>query len=275
MVWRSRLLMALALIVAACSPRGSRHAQALTIPHPDDSRKRVEYFLERPAGNGPWPAVVFVHGHQEWPRSGGQDFVKWGVLNRVAKRGYLAVAVSQPGYGESTGSPDFCGPFTQHAISGVIRKLRQEGDATPNKIVIEGISRGAIVASLVAAHDVSIAGIVLISGLYDLTTFIANPKSAEAKLIARSMVDETGGGSDALRARSALNFAGDIKASVLIMNGAQDNRTDPAQARRLADEITSHGGKARAIIYPGYGHQIPVNVRDKEIDPFIDTTLGK
>ena len=35
------------------------------------------------------------------------------------------------------------------------------------------------------------------------------------------------------------------------------------------------GGKARAIIYPDYGHQIPIEIRDKEIDPFIDGLLGK
>lgn len=46
-----------------------------------------------------------------------------------------------------------------------------------NRVVIEGISRGAIVASLVAAHDPSIAGIVLIAGLYDLHEFVNNAKS--------------------------------------------------------------------------------------------------
>lgn len=32
---------------------------------------------------------------------------------------------------------------------------------------------------------------------------------------------------------------------------------------------------ARAIIYPSFGHCIPVEVRDKVIDPFIDEVLQK
>ena len=271
----SRLFLALVLGAIACSPNRKARAEAVTIPHPDDSSKKVEYFLQKPSGTAPWPTIVFVHGHQEWSRPGGKDFVNWGVLDRFAKRGYLAVAVSQPGYGGSAGPADYCGTFTQDAVSGVIQKLRRDGSAIPNKIVIEGISRGAVVASLVAAHDASIAGIVLISGLYDLNSFAAARKSGEARLIVRSMIEETGGGKDALWARSALNFARDIKASALIINGAQDLRTDPTHARRLAEEITAGGGKARAIIYPAYGHQIPVAVRDKEIDPFVDSVLSQ
>lgn len=79
----------------------------------------------------------------------------------------------------------------------------------------------------------------------------------------------------ALQARSALNFARNIKASSLILNGARDDRTDATQAQRLAAEISAYGGKARAIIYPAYGHHIPVGVPDKEIDPFIDNVLRK
>jgi dipeptidyl aminopeptidase/acylaminoacyl peptidase len=111
--------------------------------------------------------VIFLHGHQEGARPGGEVFVRWGVLDRFAGRGDLAVAVS----------------------------------------------------------------------------------------------------------RSVLNYASDIKASTLILNGEKDERTDAGQARHLAEEITLHGGNARAVIYPDKGHQIPIEVRDKDIDSFIDRVL--
>jgi dipeptidyl aminopeptidase/acylaminoacyl peptidase len=219
--------------------------------------------------------VVLLHGHQEGAKPGGKDFVDWGVLKQLAGRGYLAVAISQPGYGKSAGPADFCGVFTQHAVASVIAKLRAEGLASPRKLLIEGISRGALTAGLVAAQDPSVSGLVLISGVYDLPAYINDSNaSAVKKAIVASMIAETGGTSDALMARSVLHRAGDIKATSLILNGAMDDRTDPNQARTLADQITRGGGKARAIIYSDFGHKIPVDVRSKDIDPFIDEVLG-
>ena len=263
----------IALTLAGCSTVEA-NANRLLIPHPDDLSKKVEYYLERPEGNGPWPAVIFLHGHQDYPRPGGKDFATWGVLDRFAKRGYLAVAVSQPGYGGSTGPADFCGLYTQHAVSAVTKTLREDGFADLNRIVIEGISRGALVAGLIAGYDPTLKGIVLISGVYDLPQFLANAKSNQARLIAKSIVEETGGGMEMLRARSVLPFAQNIKAAALVMNGAKDDRTDLEQARRLAAEINSRGGKARVIIFPEYGHNIPVGVRDSVIDSFIDGLLA-
>jgi dipeptidyl aminopeptidase/acylaminoacyl peptidase len=196
------------------------------------------------------------------------------VLDQFAELGYLAVSISQPGYGESAGPADFCGPFTQHAVAAVIAKLQSEGYVKNNQIVIEGISRGALVAGMVAAHDPSIRGIVLISGLYDLQEYARHAKSPIAISIVDSMKKETDGSDNALRSRSLLNYAQDIKASALILNGAKDDRTDPDQAQRLANAINAHSGHARAIIYPEFGHQIPIEVRAKDVDPFIGQVLG-
>ncbi|MGC2694383.1 MAG: alpha/beta fold hydrolase [Candidatus Angelobacter sp.] len=270
-----RLILLTLAGLMACSGHKIARAQTLSIPHPDDAGKKVEYFLEKPKGNGPWPTVVFLHGHQELPRAGGKDFVKWGVLDQFADRGYLAVAVSQPGYGNSTGPADFCGPFTQHAVDAVISKLQAEGYVKNNRILVEGVSRGALVAGMVAAHNPKIRGVVLISGLYDLQEYASHAKSAMAISIVESLKEETGGSDDALRERSLLNYAQDIKATVLILNGAEDDRTDPDQARRLAQAINAHGGHARAIVYPEYGHQIPVEVRNKDVDPFIEQLLNR
>jgi dipeptidyl aminopeptidase/acylaminoacyl peptidase len=270
-----RLILLVLVGLLACSGHKIARAQTLSIPHPDDPSKQVEYFIEKPKGNGPWPTILLLHGHQNPPRVGGKDFVQWGVLDQLAARGYLAVAVSQPGYGNSSGQADFCGPFTQHAVAAVISKLRAEGYVKDNRILIEGISRGALAAGMVAAHDPKIRGIILISGAYDLQEYVRRAKSEMAISVVDSINQETGGSADALRARSLLNYAQDVKASALILNGAKDDRTDPDQARRLAETINAHGGHARAIIYPEYGHQIPVDVRSKDVDPFIEQVLRR
>ena len=123
MIPRPTALLAALLLSSGCQ---ESTATGLTIPHPDDASKQVEYVVRAHQGIGPWPTVVFLHGHQDGDRPGGEVFVHWGVLDAFAERGYLAVAVSQPGYGCSDGPADFSGPFTQHAVSGVIVKLRAE-----------------------------------------------------------------------------------------------------------------------------------------------------
>ncbi len=46
---------------------------------------------------------------------------------------------------------------------------------------------------------------------------------------------------------------------------------------RLSSGRGNHWGRwpGRAVIYPDYGHQIPVEVRNRDIDPFIEGVLGK
>ena len=36
----------------------------------------------------------------------------------------------------------------------------------------------------------------------------------------------------------------------------------------------ANGGFARVIVYPQYGHNTPVNVRSKDVEPFIQRVLS-
>jgi hypothetical protein len=96
------------------------------LPHSQDHSKAIELFWTKPEGKGPFPAVLLIHGHQETERNGGAAYVLTGRLGIMARRGYVAAAVSQPGYGNSAGPPDYCGPYTQQAALVAIDFLRRQ-----------------------------------------------------------------------------------------------------------------------------------------------------
>ena len=138
------------------------------IPHPTDSAKRVEFLCAKPNGTGPWPMLVFVHGHQVGSRVGGSVYVTQGTLQRIAERGIVAVAVSQPGYGQSDGPPDYAGPTTQAAIAAVIERMRQESYVMRDRVGLFGYSRGAIAAAMVATRITDLKIVILGAGIHDL-----------------------------------------------------------------------------------------------------------
>lgn len=268
------LSLALAVALVGCGNAGSIKAEV--VAHPDKRGAVVEYFMKRPGGDGPWPTIVFLHGHQPpLSRRGGAAFVKWGVLDRFAKKGYLAISVSLPGYGGSSGPEDFAGPFTQHAVEAVIAEVEANHLAKHGKIVIQGVSLGAVTSALIMAHNPDIAGQVLISGLYDFPAFFSQPKSPGAADVKASMVAQIGESDAALQSRSALRYASKIKTATLVLNGAKDDRTDPVQAQRFAAAIKANGVNARVHIFPEFGHEIPVSARDAEIGSFIDSILRR
>ena len=68
----------------------------------------------------------------------------------------------------------------------------------------------------------------MISGAYDLPTTCVTPESPMQKSVVEAIKSETGGSHKALRSRSLIYFADHFKTPALILNGAKDDRTDPA-----------------------------------------------
>lgn len=284
---RARSALALICLATIMAPVRSGYGQSAlhalhheTIAAEPDRSKKIEYYWMAPQGKGPWPAIVFIHGYQAGSETpGGKAFVDYGVLDSVTARGYVGISISQPGYGHSDGPPDFMGPRTVTAAEAVIGHFRAEPFVRPDRIGLEGVSRGAVVASLVAAQDTTIRAMVLISGAYDFVTPLDSSTAAGRLNIARrdivrsDIATETDGTAGALRARSALSLVGHIRTPALILNGEQDDRTDPDQARMLAEGIRKNGVFARAVIYPEFGHAIPYAIREREVEPFFQTYL--
>lgn len=213
----------------------------------------VELFQASPDRSEPSGAILFVHGNQGGSRLGAREFVDGGILEGFsAQLGITAAAVSQPGYGASAGRPDFCGPATQRAVHEALRFLRSQRCVDPTRIVLYGISRGAIVSGMVAAQDPDLAATVLASGIYDLAAAYRTALPG----IRQAIESEAGTTDETFAARSALLHADRFRSEILILHGRHDDRAPVAQAEQLA-RAASRAGVAVSLTLLDCGHRIP------------------
>jgi dipeptidyl aminopeptidase/acylaminoacyl peptidase len=183
----------------------------------------------------------------------------------MASRGYVAAALSQPGYGHSDGPPDFCGPFTQEAVVVAIDFLRHQPFVDPHKVGLYGYSRGAIVASMVATKDPKLAAVVLGAGAYNFFSWYPTPLRG----IDANIEQEAGTSTDAFRARSAIYHADKMKVPVLLLHGAQDERVPVQQTEAFAEKLQAHGVAVTLKTFPHARHSIPIDDQYREIYPFL------
>lgn len=274
--FRVHLLLALLFCVggpaeaaAQIFDRGKWVVHRELLPHSKDSNKKVEILWTQPAGDGPYSAVLLIHGHQEQITDGGEAFVKTGRLGILASRGYVAASLSQPGYGNSDGPADYCGPITQDAVLVGLDFLRKQSFVAANKVAIYGYSRGAVVASMVATKDPTLAAVVLGAGAYDFFSWYPTPLRG----IDANIRQEAGTSAEAFRARSAIYHVDKIKAPILLLHGTQDERIPVRQAEAFFEKLKASGVKVEMKIFPKAGHGIPIDEQYREIYPFLEEFL--
>ena len=206
------------------------------------AKEKIEFIWSQPEGKGPWPALVLIHPHQEWPNKIGADvFEQTHSLKYWTDKGFITIAVSQPGYGKSQGPADYCGPRTQAAVASVIEHFRALPFVRAEKVFLYGGSRGAVVASMLATQDALLAGVILKSGVYDLGK--AYQSYPWYSLIKLSMIWELGFYDETkMRERSAFSFADKIKAPLLIIHGLNDDRASLESAELFANKVKEYKG---------------------------------
>jgi dienelactone hydrolase len=102
-----------------------------------------------PAGAGPHPAVVFVHG------SGGEG--RWAsryLARRLAREGFAALIWDKRGVGESTGWwPEASFEDLAGDAAAAVAYLRTRAEIDPARVGIHGHSQGGTIAPLVAVRS--------------------------------------------------------------------------------------------------------------------------
>lgn len=196
---------------------------------------------------GKAPGILMIHGE------GSQARAMLNIANRLAQEGTAVMLVSQPGYGQSQGPPDWAGPATVEALAAALDRLEKSPGVDPKRIGVWGISRGATAATLLAAKRPEVRAVVAQSGSYDLWATHRGGKLADVR---ESIEKEAGRDSAAWKARSPLLQAKAIRAQVMVMHGEKDDQMPIEQARAFAAALDLRGHPTETN-FSETGHSMP------------------
>ena len=252
--------------------------------------------LARPEGDGPFPAIVFIHGGG-WYQGNRQGYR--GAIEEAAKRGYVAITISYRlmQFDESkkeTTAATLIFPAQIHDAKAAVRWLRANAKrylVDPDRIGVTGASAGGHLSLLVGLTDpaadlegdsgspdqssrvqavVNVFGPTDMAGCYD--------KSSVAWIFRLFMGGTPTEAAERYKAASPINYVSTDDPPVLTLHGDQDALVPVDQARILDEKMKAVGATHRLMIFGGQGHGFGGEYQEqamKAMWEFFDTHLQK
>jgi dipeptidyl aminopeptidase/acylaminoacyl peptidase len=218
----------------------------------------VHGFLVRPAGDGPHPLLLMIHGGP-FTQYGGQLFDEAQVY---AGAGY-AVLMTNPrgssGYGQAHGRA-IVGNVGEASTVDLIAALDHVLDEKaghgvaldPARVGVLGGSHGGYMTTWLAGHEGqrfkaavserAVNSIDSFTGSSDIGWFFSD--------------DLYGPDLDGQRRQSPLSYVDDISVPMLIIHSEYDWRCPVEQAQRLFVALKRRGVPVELLLFPGEGHEL-------------------
>jgi pimeloyl-ACP methyl ester carboxylesterase len=154
----SAVLLAVMLLLPACKKQ-PQPARVEEITFKSGEFKLVGD-LHTPAGTGPFPVVLFVHG--DAPANRTMFGMYLPIMERMLRAGYAVFSWDNPGAGESTGTTERYRITQQQAqiVTDAIKVMRAHSDIDPNRIGLWGVSMAGWVMPRVLMESDDVAFLI-------------------------------------------------------------------------------------------------------------------
>lgn len=228
--------------------------------------------LATPDGDGPFPAIVFIHGGG-W-HSGNRSTYSRHIVE-AAERGYVAATISyrlmqfdEEHRDTATAAPIF--PAQVHDVKAAIRWLRAHADqyhVDPERIGVTGASAGGHLSLMLGLTDPTAAleghgghedhssRVQAVVNYFGPTEFLSGYEASSVPWILRLfMGGEPGERRATYLAASPVNYASSDDPPVLTLHGDQDELVPIDQARLLDQRLKAVGVDHTLVILEGQGH---------------------
>jgi dipeptidyl aminopeptidase/acylaminoacyl peptidase len=216
----------------------------------------IDGFLLAPAGAGPHPLILQIHGGPVWSY---QEWFPRASLSWLVSRGY---AILMPNPRGSTGRGrafleavigDMGGDDARDDLAGV-DALVERGDADPERIGVTGGSYGGYMSCWLPVVDQRFKAAVAISPVTDYYSqhWNSNIGAWDSWFLGGRPED----GAEQYRERSPVFFADRVNTPTLLTAGTEDRCTPPGQAMEFYRALQARGVPVEVAIYPGEGHGV-------------------
>jgi dipeptidyl aminopeptidase/acylaminoacyl peptidase len=219
----------------------------------------IEGVLCTPAGDGPFPLVLDVHGG---PIGAYQRSWMMGsnAVPLLVSRGY-AVLLPNPrgssGRGQEFAAAvvgDMGGADTYDYLSGIDAMI-ERGIADPARIGTMGVSYGGFMSAWLVTQDQRFKAAVAGSPVTEWYSFTFTTNIPRWGLWFLDNADPEEAGSQ-VHTRSPVMHASKARTPTLLTAGAKDRCTPAGQAREFYQALIGHGVDSELVIYPGEGHGV-------------------
>src|SRR5215510_10700431 len=219
------------------------------------SGSSAEAYLTRPAGPGPFPLMILLHGHTFESIGGAESLVP-----------EAEAFASDLCYGATEVPLGIDPEITLNVVLDGISLMKKLPWIDSKRFYLYGYSRCAFFAALLANRLEGIEGIVLHSGAYDLNRFYQDT------LWFRSLLNPSGEANPKLI--SILPEVPTWHAPTLVLHGGKDSLVSVQQANLLRDSLEAAKKPYRFVLYPNNGHRLPREDVRKKATAFFEETSG-
>jgi len=256
--------------VMTMNKRTDKDIQELNVKSADG--RAIYSCLQKPEGDGPFPAVIFIHGglgdNQEYTRA----MLDWSVAQLLFKQGFVVF------------STDYRVDLSGKDIGDVVAAFKFAAKlpyVDEQKIAYFGDSHGAFLAVMAATQT---DPFVLIHGwgVADMAEWYMHIKDLPVsyyKRVSEDLAMSLGGTPDqvpeAFLQISPITQVAKIKCPILILHGDKDEDVPVAHAHIMAHAIERAGGQHELKTFKKAGHGLRSPQARQKMDPLVLKFLKK
>ena len=241
-----------------CSDRAGLPAESLLEPelirYPSFDGLEIPGWFYRPTGQGPHPAILYIHG--------GPESQTRAIFNPLiaffVQRGYAVLAMNvrgSTGYGKAYHRMDDKRLRLNSVddAAAAVPWLVEQGCDPERMICFGGSYGGFMVLSLITRHPDLWAAAVDIVGISNFVTFLQNTGAYRRKLRESEYgsLEEDG---DFLAEISPINHVDQVRCPLFVVQGAQDPRVPKTESDQMVEQLQARGIEVEYQVYDDEGH---------------------